>query len=199
MKKSNVLTGLLFIIVCTSLPREVTATDYEGIAVDDIFVWELNNGDFLEYIKYEITDITEEMGNVSVTADLTVYDVYIDLYSNMPGSQFTFFYPELVMENLSILGTGVTNETKIYGGLERDCRVVTGVIGYIGAITIDAAKGIILDMTLSSVGTIKLVAWEDQDLLAEYKAKPGIPGYELFIFGICAFIPIVYYIQKYRK
>jgi len=199
MKKSRILSGFICIMICSSILGGVTATNYVGLAVDDIFVWELNNGDFLQYFEYEITEITEKMGNVTATAILSVYDIYIDLHNKIPNSQFTFFYPESIMKNLSTIGTGVTNETKTYGGLERDCRVVTGVMGYLGAITIDAAKGIILDMTTSSTGTIKLVAWEDQDLIAEYKAVRGIPGYNLVIFGIFAIIPSVYLIKKYRK
>ena len=62
MKKSRILTCITCIMICSSIFGGVTATNYEGLAVDDIFVWELNNGDFLQYFEYEITDITEEMG-----------------------------------------------------------------------------------------------------------------------------------------
>ena len=77
MKKSRILSGFICIMICSSILGGVTATNYVGLAVDDIFVWELNNGDFLQYFEYEITDIAEEMGNITATASLSVYDVYI--------------------------------------------------------------------------------------------------------------------------
>ncbi len=45
MKKSTILTVLLCLVAGSSLLGGVTATDYVGIAVDDVFVYELTNND----------------------------------------------------------------------------------------------------------------------------------------------------------
>jgi hypothetical protein len=199
MKKSNVIMSLFGVMICVSLLNGVTATEYVGIAVDDIFVWELDAGGFMQYIKYNITEITETEEDVNVKAELSVYDVYIDLFEIMPNSPFTFFYPEVMMRNLDSLGTSVSNETKTYGGLVRDCRVVEGVTNYVGDITIDALTGLMLEMATNTTGTLKLVSWEDQNLVAEYKNVSNIAGYRVNLFGIGIIIPIVYILIKYRK
>lgn len=199
LKKSKVVTSLLGIIVSVSLLNGASAIEYEGFAIDDIFVWELNAGDMLQYIKYNITDITESEEKISVNAELSVYDFEIDLFGIILNAPFTFFYPEVVMRNLDTLGTTVSNQTKTYGGLERDCRVVEGVPNYVGAITIDAATGLKLEMTTYSTGKLKLVSWEDQNLVANYKDVSSIAGYGMFLFGIGIIIPIVYILIKYRK
>ena len=199
MKKTSVVTSIFGMMICISLLNGVTGTEYVGIAVEDIFVWELDAGDFLQYIKYNITDITESEESINVKAELSVYDVYIDLFEIMPDSSFTFFYPEVMMRNLDSLGTSVSNETKTYGGLVRDCRVVEGVTNYVGDITIDAATGLMLEMTTNTTGTLKLVSWEDQNLIAKYKNVSSIAGYGVTLFGIGILIPIVYILIKYRK
>ncbi len=139
---------------------------------------------------------------VTATADYTGYDVEKDELETIADYPFTFFYSEDLMDGLSLLGTTITNETKTYGGLSRDCRVLASLSGYSGEVTIDAATGLILEMAISSgddAGSFKLIAWEDQDLEAEYKTSGGIPGYGLSLFGLCAIVPIVYMMRKFRK
>lgn len=145
------VASLLCVIVCTSLLGGVSATDYVGITGDDIFVWELYNGEYWDYIQYKITEISEIEGNITATANLTVYDVFLRSNTEIPDSKFTYFYPETILKNLSRLGTSVLNETRTYGGLERDCYVVTGVMNFMGAITINAMTGIFLEMIINPI------------------------------------------------
>ena len=193
------LASLLCIVVFTSVLGGVVATDYVGVAVDDVFVWELTDGEITMYAKYEITAVTELLGFETITATYTVYDVENDELTVLEDSPFVYYYTEDLLNVLSLLGTGVTNETKTYGEESRDCYVISSLTGYTGEITIDAATGLFLEMAIAGSGSFKLVAWEDQDLEAEYGTAGGIPGYGLGIFGICAVIPIGYILRKYRK
>jgi hypothetical protein len=198
----------------------VSAAEYVGIAVDDVFVWELYNGEYWDYIKYEITEISELEGNMSAKANLTVFDVFLRSNTDIPDSKFIYFYPEPILKNISNLGMSVFNKTRRYGGLERDCYVVTGVMSFVGAITIDAMTGIFLEMTINPTTSeilssgwapvfwffgfpvsFKLVAWEDTDL-TKYRAGGSIPGYRLAVIGICtvvSIVPIVLSLRKYRS
>ena len=219
MKKSKLLVSPLCVTVCTSLLEGVSATDYVGIAIDDVFVWELYNGEYWDYVEYKITEISEIEGNITATANLTVYDVFLRSNTEMPESKFTYFYTESILKNLSTLGMSVSNETRSYGGLERDCYVVTGVMNFSGAITIDAMTGIFLEMTINPTTSeilssgwapvfwffgfpvsFKLVAWEDTDL-TKYRAGESIQGFRLAIVGICtvvSIVPMVFSLRKYR-
>ena len=199
MKKSKIL-AFLCIMVGASLIGSVTAATYVGIDVGDAFVWEITDGEETVYAKYEITNITVENGFETATANYSTYDVEKDKLLTYSNTTFLFYYIESTMNSIALLKS-MTEETKTYGGLERDCFIISNMVGYTGNVTVDEATGVLLEMEFSSVGStgsFKLVSWEDEDLEDEYKAS-GIPGYELTILGIFTVIPIVYYMRKYRK
>ena len=199
MKKSKIL-AFLCIMVGASLIGSVTAATYVGIDVGDAFVWEITDGEETVYVKYEITNITVENGFETATANYSTYDVEKDKLLTYSNTTFLFYYIESTMNSIALLES-MTEETKTYGGLERDCFIISNMVGYTGNVTVDEATGVLLEMEFSSVGStgsFKLVSWEDEDLEDEYKAS-GIPGYELTILGIFTVIPIVYYMRKYRK
>ncbi|MHA1611284.1 MAG: hypothetical protein ACTSVZ_01330 [Promethearchaeota archaeon] len=202
MKNAKILAGLLGLAIFSSMIAGISATEYVGIAEGDVFVWELTDGELFVYQKYEITTVTDTLGAISATSTYTMYDVDNDDLITQDDYPFLYFYSEDLMDGLELLGTGVTNETKTYGGLERDCLVFSGIPAYTGGLTIDAATGLMLEMEFSSgtTGSFKLVSWEDEDLEAEYAEEGGgIPGYGLALLGICAVIPIVYSVKKCRK
>ena len=90
MKKSTMLAVLLCLVAGSSLLGGVTAADYVGIAVDDVFVYELSNGDAKIYQKYEITAVTEVMTLITATADYTIYDVENDVTATGIGYNFRY-------------------------------------------------------------------------------------------------------------